>query len=115
MVERYHYASPKMNIESIGLAGGSIISVDPSTGNPRVGPGAPALRPGPVCYDRGGEEPTITDVDLLLGYLDERYFLGGRETLNAAKARDRFNAAVAEPLGMGVGKARVRSIGSPTA
>ena len=105
MVERYHYASPKMNIESIGLAGGSIISVDPITGNPRVGPRSAGARPGPVCYDRGGEEPTITDVDLLLGYLDERYFLGGRETLNAAKARDRFNAAVAEPLGMGVEEA----------
>ena len=49
MVERYHYASPKMNIESIGLAGGSIISVDPSTGNPRGARAAPALARGPCA------------------------------------------------------------------
>jgi N-methylhydantoinase A len=100
MVAQYHYSSPKINMESIGLAGGSIIHIDPDSGAPHVGPKSAGASPGPVCYDRGGEEPTITDVDLLLGYLDERYFLGGREPLNPDKARAAFAAKVAEPLGL---------------
>lgn len=102
MVAQYHYASPKMNIESIGLAGGSIISLDPETGAPRIGPNSAGAHPGPICYDHGGEEPTITDVDLLLGYLDQRFFLGGREPLNEEKARQLFKAKIADPLGMEV-------------
>lgn len=100
MVARYHYASPKMNMESIGVAGGSIISLDPETRVPRIGPKSAGSTPGPVCYARGGLEPTITDVDLILGYLDERYFLGGRERLDAAKARDVFKTQIADELGM---------------
>lgn len=102
MVATYHYASPKMNIESIGLAGGSIISLDPDTGHPRIGPKSAGASPGPVCYDHGGQEPTVTDVDLILGYLDERYFLGGREPLNAEKAQAAFKSKIADPLGMDV-------------
>lgn len=105
MVAQYHYSSPKMNVESIGLAGGSIISLDPETGNPRIGPESAGAHPGPVCYDHGGEDSTITDVDLILGYLDQRYFLGGREPLNAEKARDVFKSRIADPLGMDVGNA----------
>ena len=105
MVSRYHYASPKMNMELIGVAGGSIISLDPQTGNPRIGPQSAGSTPGPVCYDRGGLEPTITDVDLILGYLDQRYFLGGREPLNIDKAWERFKVAIADKLGMDVREA----------
>lgn len=100
MVAQYHYSSPKINMESIGLAGGSIIHLDPDTGAPRIGPNSAGARPGPICYDRGGEEPTITDVDLLLGYLDARYFLGGREPLNPEKAKRIFKEKIADPLGL---------------
>jgi N-methylhydantoinase A len=105
MVSRYHYASPKMNMESIGVAGGSIISLDPETGSPRIGPQSAGSTPGPVCYGRGGEDPTITDVDLILGYLDQRYFLGGREPLDATRAREAFKSKIADGLGMDVREA----------
>src|SRR5581483_1841496 len=102
MILRYHYALPKMNVASIGVAGGSIISIDPLRKTPRVGPKSAGSHPGPVCYGFGGTEPTITDVDLLLGYLDERFFLGGRAKLDRVKATAVFEAKVADVLGMGV-------------
>jgi N-methylhydantoinase A len=100
MVAQYHYSSPKINMESIGLAGGSIISLDPVTGAPRVGPRSAGSRPGPACYGRGGEEPTITDVDAILGYLNADYFLGGREPLKIEESRRVFTERIAEPLGL---------------
>jgi N-methylhydantoinase A len=100
MVLRYHYTLPKLDVVSLGLAGGSIIAVDPRTGVPRIGPRSAGSYPGPVCYDHGGAEPTLTDVDAILGYLDARYFLGGAASLNLARAREVFTRRVAEPLGM---------------
>jgi N-methylhydantoinase A len=102
MVLRYHYALPKMDVVSLGLAGGSIVSVDPRTGTPHIGPRSAGSYPGPVCYGHGGEEPTITDVDAILGYLNPDYFLGGRERLDIELARRRFASQVAEPLGLGL-------------
>jgi N-methylhydantoinase A len=99
-VVRYHYTLPKMDMVSIGLAGGSIISVDPSTGLPKIGPMSAGSDPGPVCYGFGGQEPTITDVDLLLGYLNPRFFLGGRAGLDNDLAFKVFKAKVADPLRM---------------
>jgi len=100
MVLRYHYTLPKLDVISLGLAGGSIISIEPRTGVPRLGPKSAGSYPGPVCYDHGGTEPTLTDVDALLGYLEARYFLGGDASLNLARAREVFARRVAEPLGM---------------
>ena len=100
MVLRYHYTLPKLDVVSLGLAGGSIISIEPRTGVPRLGPQSAGSYPGPVCYDHGGTEPTLTDVDLILGYFDARYFLGGAASLNLDKASLVFSRRVAEPLGM---------------
>jgi N-methylhydantoinase A len=100
MVLRYHYALPKLDVVSLGLAGGSIISIDPRTRTPRIGPRSAGSYPGPVCYDHGGEEPTITDIDAVLGYLNPRYFLGGRVELDIAKARRAFAEKIGEPLGL---------------
>lgn len=105
MVLRYHYALPKMDVVSLGLAGGSIISLDPRTGLPRIGPRGAGSYPGPVCYDHGGDEPTLTDVDAILGYLNADYFLGGRATLNMERAREVFEQRIAEPLDMPVAEA----------
>lgn len=105
MVLRYHYALPKMDVVSLGLAGGSIIWVDPRSGVPSIGPRSAGSYPGPVCYDHGGEEPTLSDVDAILGYLRSDFFLGGRVELNVEKARQRFGEKVAEPLGMDVPRA----------
>jgi N-methylhydantoinase A len=102
MVLRYHYALPKMDVVSLGLAGGSIISVDERTGIPQIGPQSAGSYPGPVCYDHGGEEPTITDVDAILGFLNPAFFLGGREQLNIEKATEVLRKKVAEPLEMSV-------------
>ena len=102
MVLRYHYALPKMDVVSLGLAGGSIISIDARTGTPRIGPRSAGSYPGPICYAHGGEEPTITDIDAILGYLNPDYFLGGSVGLDIEKARALFETKVAGPLGMGV-------------
>jgi N-methylhydantoinase A len=99
MVLRYHYALPKMDVVSLGLAGGSIISIDPRTGTPRIGPRSAGSYPGPVSYGHGGEEPTITDTDAILGYLNPDFFLGGRESLDIDRAREVYEEKVAKPLG----------------
>ena len=100
MVLRYHYALPKMDVVSLGLAGGSIVSIDARTGTPRIGPRSAGSYPGPICYAHGGEAPTITDVDAILGYLNPAYFLGGRAELDIPKARRLFEEKVAKPLGL---------------
>jgi N-methylhydantoinase A len=102
MVLRYHYALPKMDVVSLGLAGGSIISIEERTGTPRIGPRSAGSYPGPICYAHGGEDPTITDIDAILGYLNPDYFLGGRVGLDIQKARTLFERKVAAPLGLGV-------------
>jgi N-methylhydantoinase A len=100
MVLRYHYALPKMDVVSLGLAGGSIISIEPRTGTPRIGPRSAGSYPGPISYAHGGEEPTITDIDAILGYLSPDFFLGGRATLDIDRARRLFDQKVAQPLGL---------------
>jgi N-methylhydantoinase A len=99
MVLRYHYSLPKMDVVSLGLAGGSIMSIDERTGTPRIGPRSAGSYPGPVCYGHGGQEPTITDTDAILGYLNPDYFLGGREQLDIEGARRVYEEKVAKPLG----------------
>ncbi len=105
MVLRYHYVLPKMDIVSIGLAGGSIISINPRTNAPKVGPRSAGAHPGPVCYGFGGTEPTVTDMDLILGYLNSNFYMEGRAALNIEGARQAFKSQVADPLGMDTMKA----------
>jgi N-methylhydantoinase A len=90
---------PVVDLIEIGAGGGSIARVD-SLGLLKVGPDSAGADPGPACYGRGGKEPTITDADLLLGYLDPDFFLGGRMTLDRAAAEDAIRTKIAEPLEM---------------
>jgi N-methylhydantoinase A len=89
---------PSVDVKSIGAGGGSIAHVDEG-GLLQVGPESAGADPGPVCYGRGGQAPTVTDCALVLGYLDPAFFLGGAIRLDAAAARAALERAVARPLG----------------
>ncbi len=102
MVDRYHYVASKIDLQSIGAGGGSIVAVDPKTRRPTIGPASAGSRPGPVCYGLGGDRPTLTDVAAILGYMDPGTFLGGTMQLDIEKATHVFREQVAEPLGMDV-------------
>ncbi len=91
--------TPVVELIEIGAGGGSIARVD-SLGLLKVGPDSAGADPGPACYGRGGSQPTVTDADLLLGYLDPDFFLGGRLKLDRAAAERAITSRVAEPLGM---------------
>jgi N-methylhydantoinase A len=95
---------PVIEMIEIGAGGGSIARVD-KLGLLKVGPDSSGADPGPVCYDRGGIEPTVTDADLLLGYLSPDYFLGGKMRLNREKARQVIEEKIARPLGIDIVRA----------
>ena len=92
-----------VDIHSAGAGGGSIAWVD-SLGLLRVGPHSAGAEPGPACYGKGGENPTVTDTDLLLGYVPADFFLGGEISLDAQRATEAIQK-VATPLGMTVPQA----------
>ena len=105
MVGRHHYQFPKRDIHSIAVAGGSIISLEPETHVPQVGPESAGSDPGPVCYGQGGQQPTVTDVDLIQGYFAPEYFLGGDKQMDPDYAYEVFESQIADPLGKSVEEA----------
>ena len=105
-VGRYATALPMIDIRTLGAGGGSIARID-AGGGLQVGPESAGAAPGPACYGKGGELPTCTDVDLLLGYLDPGYFLGGRMPLLREPAERAVREHLAEPLGISVEDAAV--------
>lgn len=96
--------APTIDLIEIGAGGGSIAHVD-SLGLLKVGPESAESAPGPACYGLGGTRPTVTDADLVLGYLGADTFLGGRMKLDIDKARAAINEHVARPLGITVEEA----------
>lgn len=90
---------PVVDLMEIGAGGGSIAKVS-KFGTLQVGPESSGADPGPICYGRGGTEPCVTDADLLLGYLDENYFLGGEMKLDKEGARRGVEEKIAKPLGV---------------
>src|SRR6266704_177284 len=92
---------PVIELIEIGAGGGSIARVD-RMGLLKVGPDSAGADPGPACYNLGGRLPTVTDADLLLGYLDAEFFLGGRMRLDREAARRAIQEHVASPLGLDV-------------
>src|SRR5581483_6110297 len=102
-VNQYTLLVPTIDIVSIGAGGGSIAWVD--LGRLRVGPQSAGADPGPACYGRAGVDPTVTDADVVLGYVDPTYFLGGEIALDAELAARAIRERVAEPLGMSVAEA----------
>jgi N-methylhydantoinase A len=95
----YRIAKPMIDINTIGAGGGSIAWID-SGGMLRVGPASAGSDPGPVCYDLGGDRPTVTDANLILGYLNPDYFLGGEMRVNLDKAKKIMRETVCGPMGM---------------
>jgi N-methylhydantoinase A len=92
---------PMMDINTVSAGGGTIARTD-RLGQLIVGPESAGAVPGPACYGKGGTMPTVTDANMALGYFAETNFLGGRMTLDGAKARHAIDEAVAKPLGMSV-------------
>lgn len=88
---------PMIDIHTIGAGGGSIAWIDPG-GSLRVGPQSAGAKPGPVCYRLGGEEPTVTDANLVLGRLDPGYYLGGEISLDVEAAKQAIMEKIARPL-----------------
>jgi N-methylhydantoinase A len=90
---------PVIDMIEIGAGGGSIAHISP-LGLLTVGPESAASTPGPACYNRGGENPTVTDADLILGFLNEDYFLGGSMPLRKDLATEAIRKKIAKPLGI---------------
>ena len=94
---QYEYFVPTLDVRSVGAGGGSIIRTEGSV--LKVGPHSAGARPGPVCFGRGGQEPTVTDAAVVLGFFDPTYFFGGKITLDSAAAEAAL-ARVGAPLGL---------------
>jgi N-methylhydantoinase A len=100
VIEKYRFRIPKVAIKSIGAGGGSIAWLD-AANVLRVGPQSAGADPGPACYGKGGNQPTVTDADLILGYLNPDYFLGGAIKLDKRRAEDALRP-LADRMGKGV-------------
>ncbi len=111
LLHTYTVRSPTIDIDSVGAGGGSIGWID-AAGGVHIGPKSAAADPGPACYGRGGEEATVTDCNLVLGYLDADTFLGGKFRLDLDAAHRAIDRKIARPLGIGVLEAAqtVRSV-----
>jgi N-methylhydantoinase A len=105
VMDRFKLNVPTLHLDTIGAGAGMIIKVDPLTRKVSLGPESAGSVPGPVCFDRGGSEPTIADCDAILGRLNPDYFLGGKVKLDVAKAARIFKEKCADVLGVGIHQA----------
>jgi N-methylhydantoinase A len=109
VIDRWRTNIPAIEVKSIGAGGGSIAWINRLFGNRlEVGPQSAGSMPGPACYDQGGTEPTVTDADLILGYLNPDNYLGGKMKLKRDLAEKAIREKIAEPLGIDVIEAAVR-------
>ena len=105
VIDRWMVNVTMMQTISIGAGGGSIAKVDRMSRRLSVGPQSAGSMPGPVCYDLGGTEPTVTDADVVLGYVNPDTYYGGQMPLNKAKAERAIREKIAEPLGVSMQEA----------
>ena len=101
---RYRIGVPMIHVETLGAGGGSIAWID-EMGLLQVGPQSAGANPGPACYNKGGEKPTVSDANLVLGYLNPDGLIGGKLPLNYENAFSSIEKNIAKPLGMEVEKA----------
>jgi N-methylhydantoinase A/oxoprolinase/acetone carboxylase beta subunit len=103
IIDRWMVAITMLQTLSIGAGGGSIAWIDHDLGGQlNVGPRSAGSDPGPACYDQGGTEPTVTDADVVLGYINPDTYYGGRMPLNRDKANQAIRDRIAEPFRIGV-------------
>jgi 5-oxoprolinase (ATP-hydrolysing) len=107
----YALSTPSVDVAEVGVGGGSIAWIDES-GSIRVGPDSAGARPGPACYGLGGDKPTVTDANFLLGYLNPDHLVGGALALSRGPAKAAYARHVSQPLGISVEEAAfgVRSV-----
>ncbi|MFA1820129.1 hydantoinase/oxoprolinase family protein [Virgibacillus oceani] len=105
-VGEYPIKMPMVDMHTIGSGGGSLAWID-SGGALRVGPESASSNPGPVCYNLGGTELTVTDANVILGRLNPKYLLGGEMEINLDKARKLMEEKIAQPLGMSIEEAAI--------
>lgn len=105
LMDRFKLNVPTLHLDTIGAGAGMILKVDPLTKKVSLGPESAGADPGPICFARGGAEPTIADCDAILGRLNPNYFLGGKVVLQVDKAREAFKRKCADILGVGVEEA----------
>ena len=104
VADKYHLLLPMLDVRAIGAGGGSIAGVEQG-GYIYVGPESAGAEPGPACYGLGGELPTVTDADVVLGIIDPAGFLGGKLALDREKARKAIKVHVADPLALSIEEA----------
>ncbi|MBL8701600.1 MAG: hydantoinase/oxoprolinase family protein [Alphaproteobacteria bacterium] len=100
----YTLKVPAIDLAEVGAGGGSHVWID-AGGSLQIGPESAGALPGPVAYDKGGEVPTVTDANILLGYINPTHLVGGALRLDAGKARAAFKARIADKLGMSLEQA----------
>lgn len=105
MIDRFRVGISMIETKSIGAGGGSIARYNELLNLVEVGPESAGSNPGPACFDLGGEHPTVTDADLVLGFLDPEYFLGGHMHLSRDAAEESIRRGLADPLGVTVEEA----------
>lgn len=105
LMDRFKLNVPTLHLDTIGAGAGMILKVDPLTRKVSLGPESAGSDPGPICFAKGGTEPTIADCDAILGRLNPHYFLGGKVVLQVEKARKAFEEKCAQVLGVGVEEA----------
>src|SRR4029079_9913978 len=101
LVAGYPIRVPMVDVNAIGAGGGRLAWIDPA-GGLRVGPHSAGSEPGPACYGRGGEQATVTDASVVLGYIDPEYFAAGSLKLSPETARRTIESTIARPLGLGL-------------
>ncbi|MBI4693168.1 MAG: hydantoinase/oxoprolinase family protein [Gammaproteobacteria bacterium] len=102
VIDRWLVSIPMVHLVTLGAGGGSIASYDPLLKRVKIGPESAGSDPGPACYNRGGRQPTVTDADLALGYLDPNNYAKGRIKLNARRAERALLEALGGALGADV-------------
>jgi N-methylhydantoinase A len=97
----YLLAVPAIDVAEVGAGGGSIVWID-AGGSMQIGPESAGANPGPLCYNIGGDRPTVTDANVLLGYINPHHLVGGELKLDAERSRVYFEKLLAKPLGIDV-------------